>query len=124
MAGWTGRLLVVGALPGELRDGEWDLDDLVSTASPQLQAEATTRDDIAIWKFTTGSTGAPKACVHRMGTPLASFEAYALGVLGIRPDDIVLPVPKLFFGYARDLAALYPVRRRRGRPRLPGAHDT
>ena len=25
-----------------------------------------------------------------------------------REDDVVLPVPKLFFGYARDLAALYP----------------
>jgi acyl-coenzyme A synthetase/AMP-(fatty) acid ligase len=29
-------------------------------------------------------------------------------VLGITADDVVLPVPKLFFGYARDLAALYP----------------
>src|SRR4029453_6511368 len=28
--------------------------------------------------------------------------------LDIREDDLVLPVPKLFFGYARDLAALYP----------------
>ena len=50
----------------------------------------------------------PKACVHRMQTPLRSFEHYARGVLDIREDDVVLPVPKLFFGYARDLAALYP----------------
>ena len=43
-----------------------------------------------------------------MQTPLRSFEHYARGVLDIREDDVVLPVPKLFFGYARDLAALYP----------------
>ena len=29
-------------------------------------------------------------------------------MLDIRADDVVLPVPKLFFGYARDLAALFP----------------
>ena len=41
-------------------------------------------------------------------SPLRSFEWYARGVLDLREDDVVLPVPKLFFGYARDLAALYP----------------
>jgi acyl-coenzyme A synthetase/AMP-(fatty) acid ligase len=29
-------------------------------------------------------------------------------VLDMREDDVVLPVPKLFFGYARDMAALFP----------------
>jgi benzoate-CoA ligase family protein len=73
-----------------------------------LAAAPTTKDDVAIWKFTTGSTGAPKACVLPLRSPLLSFDWYARGVLDIQPDDIVLPVPKLFFGYARDLAALFP----------------
>jgi benzoate-CoA ligase family protein len=63
---------------------------------------------VAIWKFTTGSTGAPKACVHPTHSPLLSFDWYARGVLDITEQDVVLPVPKLFFGYARDLTALYP----------------
>ena len=104
---WEGTLLVGGA-GGELREREADFDALVGAAATALDPAPTTAGDVAIWKFTTGSTGAPKACVHRMGTPRASHEAYAAGVLGIRPDDLVLPVPKLFFGYARDLAALYP----------------
>jgi acyl-coenzyme A synthetase/AMP-(fatty) acid ligase len=29
-------------------------------------------------------------------------------VLDLHEDDLILPVPKLFFGYARDLAALFP----------------
>jgi benzoate-CoA ligase family protein len=101
-------LLVAGAQPGTLRDGEAHLEPLVAAASPDLQAAPTSRDDIAIWKFTTGSTGAPKACVHRMHVPLLSAESYARDVLAIQPDDIVLPVPKLFFGYARDMTALFP----------------
>jgi benzoate-CoA ligase family protein len=107
-AGRPCTLLAVGVAAGELRDGEASFDALAAEATDELDPAPTTRDDIAIWKFTTGSTGMPKACVHRMETPLLSFEHYARGVLGIREDDIVLPVPKLFFGYARDLAALYP----------------
>ncbi|HEV3378011.1 MAG TPA: benzoate-CoA ligase family protein [Thermoleophilaceae bacterium] len=105
---WPRTLLAVGAPAGELGEGEASFDALVAQAPDELDAAPTTRDDIAIWKFTTGSTGLPKACVHRMETPLRSFEHYAHGVLGINEDDLVLPVPKLFFGYARDLAALYP----------------
>jgi benzoate-CoA ligase family protein len=73
-----------------------------------LEPAPTTKDDIALWKFTTGSTGQPKAAVHPTHSPVLSCEWYAKGVLGLREDDLVLPVPKLFFGYARDLAALFP----------------
>jgi len=105
---WPRTLLAVGVREHDLRDGEASFDALVAGAPQTLDPAPTTRDDIAIWKFTTGSTGMPKACVHRTETPLRSFEHYARDVLGIRADDVVLPVPKLFFGYARDLAALYP----------------
>jgi benzoate-CoA ligase family protein len=100
--------LVVGAEPGTLRDREHSWDALVAAAPDECETEPTSRDDMAIWKFTTGSTGAPKGCVHTMHAPLLSCECYAKSVLSIAEDDVVLPVPKLFFGYARDLAALYP----------------
>jgi benzoate-CoA ligase family protein len=100
------QILVAGEHP-ELREGELSLRALVDVASPKLDAEPTSRDDVAIWKFTTGSTGAPKAAVHCMHDPLISFETYARGVLDYQPDDRVLPVPKLFFGYGRDAATLF-----------------
>lgn len=102
------HLVVVGADQVVLRDTERDFSALVALAPDTLDAAPTDRDDVTIWKFTTGSTGAPKACVLRARSPLLSFDWYAKGVLNIRPEDRVLPVPKLFFGYARDLAALYP----------------
>jgi benzoate-CoA ligase family protein len=107
-AGRDCTLLAVGVAPDELREGEESFDALVAQAPTELDPALTGPDDIAIWKFTTGSTGMPKACVHRTVTPLRSLEHYARGVLDMCEDDVVLPVPKLFFGYARDLAALYP----------------
>jgi len=76
--------------------------------SDELEPAPTTKDDVALWKFTTGSTGQPKGAVHPVHSPVLSNDWYAQGVLGIHEDDVVLPVPKLFFGYARDLTALYP----------------
>jgi benzoate-CoA ligase family protein len=105
---WPRALLAVGVPSDELHEGEASFDARVADAPAALGPAPTSPDDIAIWKFTTGSTGMPKACVHRAITPLRSFEHYARGVLDIRENDLVLPVPKLFFGYARDLAALYP----------------
>lgn len=99
------HILVVGADP----DGpcEASFDPLIAQASDTLDPANTSKDDIALWKFTTGSTGAPKAAIHRQRDPVISFAGYGLGVLGMTADDLVLPVPKLFFGYARDLATLF-----------------
>ena len=102
------RFLVAGAAEVELRSGEFDLADRTAMAPSRVDPAPTTKDDVAIWKFTTGSTGAPKACVHTVASPVLSHHNYARGVLDLGPEDVVLPVPKLFFGYARDLAALYP----------------
>jgi benzoate-CoA ligase family protein len=101
------RTLVLGATADQLRAGESSLEELIAQAPDELTAEPTSRDDLAIWKFTTGSTGAPKACAHRMHAPLLSFASYGQGVLRITEEDRVLPVPKLFFGYARDITTLY-----------------
>jgi benzoate-CoA ligase family protein len=101
-------VMVVGAAATALNEAEVSFDSIVSRQATELEAAPAAPGDIAIWKFTTGSTGRPKACVHTARSPLVSYEGYARGVLDIRADDVVLPVPKLFFGYARDLTALFP----------------
>jgi benzoate-CoA ligase family protein len=77
-------------------------------ASDTLEAAATTPDDIAIWLFTSGSTGHPKAAVHLQHDLPYNTECYAKQVLGIDKDDITLSVPKLFFGYATGTNLLFP----------------
>ncbi|WP_424982813.1 benzoate-CoA ligase family protein [Labedaea rhizosphaerae] len=100
------RLLVLG--DHELVGDDHSFDAMVGAAPDTLDPAPVGPETEAVWKFTTGSTGAPKACVHPAGTPIVSYHAYARGVLDIDENDLVLPVPKLFFGYARDLTALYP----------------
>jgi len=104
--GFRGRLLAVGV--EELESGEASFDRMVAEAPDELQGEDTSKDDFALWKFTTGTTGRPKAVVHCHYAPYLSFWNYAQEVIRYTPDDVVLPVPKLFFGYARDCTALFP----------------
>jgi benzoate-CoA ligase family protein len=91
------ELLVVGG----------DFDEAVARASDDLDPFPTGKDDVALWKFTTGSTGRPKAVCHLAHDPLVSYESFARDVVGYQENDVVLPVPKLFFGYARDATALF-----------------
>jgi len=104
----TLHTILIAGSPDELSTGEVSLSEASAAASPELETAPTTRDDIGLWKFTTGSTGKPKAAVHCQHDPLISHEAYAQNVLQLTAEDVVLPVPKLFFGYARDLTALFP----------------
>lgn len=81
---------------------------LFMEASDQLETAPTSRDDIAIWLFTSGSTGHPKAAVHLHHDLPFNTECYAKQVLGINRDDITLSVPKLSFGYATGTNLLFP----------------
>jgi benzoate-CoA ligase family protein len=81
----------------------------ITMESPDtLETAPTRRDDIAIWLFTSGSTGHPKAAVHLQHDLPYNTECYAKQVLGINKDDITLSVPKLFFGYATGTNLLFP----------------
>ena len=77
-------------------------------ASDQLETAPTTPDDLAIWLFTSGSTGQAKAAVHLQHDLPYNTECYAKQVLKIDESDITLSVPKLFFGYATGTNLLFP----------------
>ena len=83
-------------------------EEAVGGASDQLETAPTLRDDLAIWLFTSGSTGHPKAAVHLQHDLPYNTECYAKQVLGINENDITLGVPKLFFGYATGTDLLFP----------------
>jgi benzoate-CoA ligase family protein len=68
----------------------------------------THRDDAAIWLFSGGTTGQPKAVVQPGRSFVNTTEKYGHGVLGLTADDITLSVPKLFFGYALGTNVLFP----------------
>src|SRR2546429_149622 len=66
------------------------------------------RDDAAIWLFSGGTMGQPKAVVQTHTSFANTAECYAKGVIGYTERDITLSVPKLYFGYATGSNLLFP----------------
>lgn len=68
----------------------------------------THRDDVAIWLFTSGSTGKSKANLHTHRDFAFNTEVYAKRTVGYRADDVTVSVPRLFFGYATGTNLMFP----------------
>ena len=68
----------------------------------------TVADSPAFWLYTSGTTGMPKAAMHRHGAIQVVCETYGTQVLGIRPDDRCLSAAKAFFAYGLGNSLLFP----------------
>ena len=69
----------------------------------------TTADSPAFWLYTSGTTGRPKAAMHRHGAIPVVCETYGTQVLGIRPGDRCLSSAKAFFAYGLGNSVLFPL---------------
>ena len=68
----------------------------------------TTKDDPAVWLFTSGTTGHSKGAVHCHFHFPYNSEVYAKAFIGMREDDITISGPRLFFGYATGTNVMFP----------------
>jgi benzoate-CoA ligase family protein len=69
----------------------------------------TTADSPAFWLYTSGTTGQPKAAMHRHGAIQVVCETYGVQVLGIGPCDRCLSAAKAFFAYGLGNSLLFPL---------------
>jgi benzoate-CoA ligase family protein len=84
------------------------LDDLAS-GEPHPEVYTTTADSPAFWLYTSGTTGSPKAAMHRHGAIQVVCETYGAQVLGITADDRCLSAAKAFFAYGLGNSVLFPL---------------
>lgn len=76
-----------------------DLPALMHDRPDDLTSQLMAPDEMALWMYTSGTTGRPKAVVH-MVKSIYMAERYFGPEFGIGPGDIVFSSSKLFFAYS------------------------
>jgi acyl-coenzyme A synthetase/AMP-(fatty) acid ligase len=77
-------------------DAQWNAG--LAAAKPVPAAEMR-EDDAALWVYTSGTTGLPKAVMHAQRTVIAGAD-FARDVLGLGAEDRIYASSKLFFAYS------------------------
>ena len=93
------RLLLVGSPV---------FDAALARAPASLETFPSHRDDAAIWLFSGGTTGRPKAVVQTHRAFAYTAACYGESVIGYTERDVTLSVPKLYFGYATGSNLFFP----------------
>ena len=94
-------------LPAHVRAHNWR--KLRGMGSKLDRAHPTWPDSPALWLYTSGTTGEPKAAMHRHVDIKLVSELYGKAVLGIGPADRFLSVAKLFFAYGIGNSLFFPM---------------
>ena len=85
------------------------LSQAMDVSSSRLEAEPTSKDAAAFWLYSSGSTGGPKACIHRHRDMIVCSELYARGVLRMNDHDRCYSVARLFFAYGLANSGYFPL---------------
>ena len=85
-----------------------DVRSRLADAPDEFEPYPSHPDDAAIWLFSGGTTGKPKAVVQPHRSFANTTELYGRRFLQMTRDDITLSVPKLYFGYATGSNLFFP----------------
>jgi len=94
---------------GEKSSGEdISLEQFIENCQSKPAVECSA-DEVAFWLYSSGSTGQPKGVRHIHDSLRVTSETYGSKVLGIREEDIIYSVAKLFFAYGLGNAMSFPL---------------
>jgi benzoate-CoA ligase len=92
-----------------LRRGTVAFESLAAGSSAHLDPAPTSRDDAALWLYSSGSTGFPKGCVHLHHDMHCCVELYAKPILGLGAEDVTFSAGKLYFAYGLGNGLYFPL---------------
>ncbi|HJR39050.1 MAG TPA: benzoate-CoA ligase family protein [Nocardioidaceae bacterium] len=102
-----------GALTTPARTTAYTWEDFHALAQEATEEQRTTavtnEDSWALWLYTSGTTGTPKAAMHRHANIRHVCETYGNQVLGITAEDSCFSVAKLFFAYGIGNSMFFPL---------------
>jgi benzoate-CoA ligase family protein len=107
-ATWRAAATGLARPPAFLVAGQPVLERTLAAAPAERETFASHPDDPAIWLFSGGTTGRPKAVVQTHRSFANTTACYARQVIGYTESDITLSVPKLYFGYATGSNLFFP----------------
>ena len=87
-----------------------ELDRVALDKPVKFDAVATSRDDVALLGFTSGTTGTPKATMHFHRDLLIIADGYAREVLNVTENDVFVGSPPLAFTFGLGGLAIFPLR--------------
>ncbi len=87
-----------------------ELDSVALEKSIKFETIKTTRDDVALLGFTSGTTGLPKATMHFHRDLLIIADGYAKEILNVQENDIFIGSPPLAFTFGLGGLAIFPLR--------------
>ena len=102
------RYLRAVVVIGDAPEGTESYAAFTEGAAPMQTVEAHP-DELAFWLYSSGSTGLPKGVRHVHASLKATADTFGAQVLGIREEDTVYSVAKLFFAYGLGNGMSFPM---------------
>ena len=102
------RFLRAVVVIGDAPEGTESFQEFVKDAPVEEAVEADD-DEMAFWLYSSGSTGLPKGVRHVHSSLKATADTFGAQVIGIREDDVVYSVAKMFFAYGLGNAMSFPM---------------
>ncbi len=104
------RYLQHVVVDGQASGGDLCLQDVLQAASTELEPVDTSKDDMAFWLYSSGTTGFPKGAIHLHHDMIVEADLYGRGTIGVEESDVSFSVAKLFFAYGLGNGLYFPLR--------------